>query len=97
MKAGFNRTDMAKEGGVHKSTISRELRRNSGQRGYRAKQAQTMAAARQQSRASATRIASATWTLVEERLRHQWSSEQTPPVEFRTDATSGVPNRFPVG
>jgi IS30 family transposase len=49
-KAGQDRTQMAKIVGVHKSTISREPRRNCGQRGYRAKQAQQMALARQPSR-----------------------------------------------
>jgi IS30 family transposase len=75
-KAGFNRTDMAKELGVHKSTISRELRRNTGQRGYRAKQAHSMAITRQQTRARTTRIAAATWILVETHLRQEWSPEQ---------------------
>ena len=75
-KAGFSRTDIAQEVGVHKSTISRELRRNTGQRGYRPKQAQAMATARQQARASATRIGAQTWTLVETHLRQEWSPEQ---------------------
>ena len=55
-KAGFNQTDIAQQVGVHKSTISRELQRKSGQRGYRPKQAQAMASARQQAKAGATRI-----------------------------------------
>jgi len=75
-KAGYNQTDIAQEIGVHKSTISRALRRNSGQRGYRPKQAQAMARARQQARASSTRIAAETWTLVEQHLRQEWSPEQ---------------------
>jgi transposase, IS30 family len=74
-KAGHDRTAMAKIIGVHKSTISRELRRNSGQRGYRAKQAQQMATARQQG-AHRTRISAETWTLIEEHLRQEWSPEQ---------------------
>ena len=75
-KAGFDQTEIAHEVGVHKSTISRELRRNSGQRGYRPKQAHSMATARQQARASATRIAAETWILVEQHLRQEWSPEQ---------------------
>jgi len=39
MKAGFNQTQIANIVGVHKSTFSRELRRNRGQRGYRPRQA----------------------------------------------------------
>lgn len=39
MKAGLNQTEIAEIVAVHKSTISRELRRNIGLRGYRPKQA----------------------------------------------------------
>jgi len=38
MKAGYKQTEVADFIGVHKSTVSRELRRNSGLRGYRPKQ-----------------------------------------------------------
>ena len=38
-KAGHQQTEIANVVGVHKSTISRELRRTRGQRGYRPKQA----------------------------------------------------------
>ncbi len=75
-KAGFSRTDIAQEIGVHKSTITRELRRNTGQRGYRPQQAHTMATTRQQNRARATHIAAETWALVETHLRQEWSPEQ---------------------
>ena len=34
MKAGYKQTEVADFIGVHKSTVSRELRRNSGLRGY---------------------------------------------------------------
>ena len=45
-KAGFSQTEIAKEIEVHKSTISRELSRNSGLRGYRPKQAHEFALSR---------------------------------------------------
>lgn len=35
MKAGFNQSEMALKAGVHRSTVSREIRCNGGQRGYR--------------------------------------------------------------
>ncbi len=35
LKAGHNQTDIAAFIQVHKSTVSRELRRNRGQKGYR--------------------------------------------------------------
>jgi len=38
MKAGFSQTAIAKEIGVHKSTVCRELGRNRGKKGYRPKQ-----------------------------------------------------------
>ena len=39
LKIGQNQTEIAEVIGKHKSTISREVRRNRGQRGYRPKQA----------------------------------------------------------
>jgi IS30 family transposase len=57
------RTDIAKEVGVHKSTISRELRRNTGQRGYRAKQAHSMATTASKPEPEHPHAA-VTWTLV---------------------------------
>jgi len=46
MKAGLCQTEIAETIGVHKSTISREIRRNRGRRGYRPKQAHQYAVAR---------------------------------------------------
>ena len=43
LKMGHSQTEITEVTGMHKSTISRELRRNRGQRGYRPKQAHTMA------------------------------------------------------
>lgn len=75
MKAGFNHTQIAAEIGVHKSTVSREVRRNQGQRGYRPKQAQELAAARQAQR-SRERIPATTWPQVELLLHQEWSPAQ---------------------
>lgn len=74
-KAGHNRTETAAIIGVHKSTVSRELARNSGQRGYRPKQAQEVATARHLA-AYRPRISAQTWARVERLLRQQWSPEQ---------------------
>ena len=46
MKADWTQLAMALEVGVHPATISRELSRNRGGRGYRPKQAQALAQAR---------------------------------------------------
>jgi len=75
-KASFKQTQIAAEIGVHKSTVSREVRRNRGGRGYRPKQAQELCAARQLA-AAAPRIAPETWNVVETLLRdEQWSPDQ---------------------
>ncbi len=75
-KATFTLTQIASEIGVHKSTVSRELRRNRGGRGYRPKQAQELTSARKLA-VAAPRIAPTTWRRVESLLRdEQWSPEQ---------------------
>jgi len=75
LKAGFTQTEISLFVGVHKSTISREIRRNSGLRGYRPKQAQIKSLARRQLK-SRSRIDPDTWALVELMLREDWSPEQ---------------------
>ena len=59
----------------HKSTISREVRRNRGLHGYRPKQAQHLALTRREAKAK-PRIAPGTWEWVESLLREEWSPEQ---------------------
>jgi IS30 family transposase len=75
MKAGHDQTRIATLLGCHKSTISREVRRNRGQRSYRPHQAHELAQARHLA-ASRPRITPATWSLVESWLQQQWSPEQ---------------------
>lgn len=75
MKAGHTQTDIAQLIGVHKSTISRELHRNTGLRGYRPQQAQRLCQQRRQQKAR-PRIPDTTWQLVEHLLRQDWSPEQ---------------------
>jgi len=74
-KTGSSQTMIAKEIGVHKSTISRELARNRGGRGYRPKQAQELSEARLLSRVR-PRISPETWELVERLVRQDFSPEQ---------------------
>jgi len=71
-KAHFNQTQIASELGVHKATVSRELRRG---RGYRPKQAQELAAARVGRRVR-PRIQPETWEQVTQLLAQQWSPAQ---------------------
>ncbi len=82
-KAGHGQMEIANIVDVHKSTISRELCRNRGQRGYRPKQAHPVqdqtglgkiALARRQQ--THKRIQPQTWQLITEKLRADWSPEQ---------------------
>lgn len=75
MKAGHNQTQIAAIVACHKSTISRELRRNRGHKSYRPLQAQALARSRRYE-SHPPRITGPTWALVELLLRHQWSPEQ---------------------
>ena len=59
---------------VHKSSVSRELRRNRGKRGYRPQQAQELALGR--SSKSVPRLTAKVWVVVEKLLRQDWSPEQ---------------------
>jgi IS30 family transposase len=74
LKIGQNQTEIAEMIGKHKSTISRELRRNRGQRGYRPRQAYEMSLNRRKK--AKPRIQEATWTLIESKLQEEWSPEQ---------------------
>jgi IS30 family transposase len=64
-----------------KSTISRELRRNAGQKGYRPQQAHQKAIARQQSKIR-NYFTNTHWAEVERLLREDWSPEQ---ISLRLD------------
>lgn len=74
-KAGQMQTEIAREVGVNKSTISRELARNTGRRGYRPKQAHQFAMERRQAKAK-PRITREEWQRIEVLLRQGWSPEQ---------------------
>ncbi len=74
LKIGQRQTEIAKMIGKHKSTISREVGRNQGQRGYRPKQAQQMSMDRRKK--ATPRIQAATWALIESKLQEDWSPEQ---------------------
>ena len=74
LKAQHTQTEMAEILGVHKSTISRELRRNRGLRGYRPKQADNLATQRRQ-RLNRARIPTHHWDRVATLLCEHWSPE----------------------
>ena len=74
-KKGHTMTETAQVIGVHKSTVSRELKRNTGARGYRPKQAHELAQQRQDEKVRFV-IEESTWRRVEQLLREDWSPEQ---------------------
>ena len=73
-KAGHTQVEIANVLERSASTISRELMRNLGGRGYRPKQAHHMALERYA--ANARTIDDATWQFAQEKLLQQWSPEQ---------------------
>jgi IS30 family transposase len=76
LKAGFLQKDIACEIGVHKSTISREIRRNRGQKGYRPKQACSMAIQRRREANKSIKMTPEIIVLIDKFLRRDFSPEQ---------------------
>lgn len=74
-KAGHTQAATAAIVGVHESTVSRELRRNRGRRGYRPGRAHELAGERRRA-THRPRIGEQTWATVESLLRREWSPEQ---------------------
>lgn len=74
-KAGHSQAEIATLLGRDKSTISRELRRNQGLKGYRPQQAHNLALVRRHSKAQ-PRIGEQVWHQVETLIREEWSPEQ---------------------
>lgn len=62
--------------GVSASTISRELKRNSGKRGYRPRQAQIKTVNRRREARKALKMTPALIGVIEGKLREDWSPEQ---------------------
>jgi transposase, IS30 family len=75
IKAAHSQSQIAVIVGCHKSTISRELRRNCSAHGYYPNQAQQQARHRQRN-SHRPRIPADTWQQVERLLCQQWSPEQ---------------------
>ncbi|KXS32040.1 MAG: integrase [Candidatus Gallionella acididurans] len=73
-KAGHKQSEIANVLERSESTISRELSRNCGRRGYRPRQAHSKSVERQS--INARTIDDATWQFAQERLLEQWSPEQ---------------------
>lgn len=76
MKAGFSQTSIASEIGVHKSTVSRELSRNRGKKGYRPKQAHRLALDRREKACKHVKMTPAVIPLIEDLICQDLSPEQ---------------------
>jgi IS30 family transposase len=78
LKSGRTKAGVARQIGVHRSTITREIERNTGRKGYRYKQAQEKASARRAAASSVPRkMTPSLIREIEEKLtREQWSPEQ---------------------
>jgi len=74
-KAGMKQCQIARQLGRHPSTICNEFKRNTGQRGYRPKQAHNKAIQRRKEKVS-QRIKATTWAQVASLLRLGLSPEQ---------------------
>lgn len=75
-KRGCSQQAIADSVGVSQSTVSRELRRNTGERGYRYKQAQEKSAQRRKEASKATKMTPVMIATIESKLRIEWSPEQ---------------------
>lgn len=74
-KDNYSQTEISDLLGRDKSTISRELRRNRGLKGYRPKQAHDLALARRLNKVR-SRLSRDIWQQVEALVRQEWSPEQ---------------------
>lgn len=76
LDAGLNQTQVADKLGFNKSTISREVSRNSGGRGYRFQQAHRLAAERQRWRCDPRKLDLKLKRQINKLLKLKWSPEQ---------------------
>ena len=75
-QAGNTQTFIARRLGVHSSTVSRELARNTGLRGYRPKQAHWLSVQRCQHARKAIKMTPQTIRYIENKIRQEHSPEQ---------------------
>lgn len=75
-KAGKTQKEVAQEIGYSESSISRELRRNKGLRGYRPDQANQLAKNRKSSAKKSVKMTTKFKAIIEELIKKDWSPEQ---------------------
>lgn len=75
-KRGCSQQEIADCVGVSQSTVSRELARNTGDRGYRHKQAQERSVQRRKKACKPSKMTPEMIAIIESKLRIEWSPEQ---------------------
>lgn len=75
-KAKWTQKMIGNELGVHKSTISREIKRNQGLRGYRPQQAQKVSDERKQNAKKRIKMTPYVKFIIAQKIRLEWSPEQ---------------------
>lgn len=83
-KARIPMTQITELLGRSRSTLYRELKRNTGRRGYRPRQAQHLAAKRERLKTRDRKMTPSVVAYIQEKLRLQWSPEQIAEV-MKTD------------
>ena len=76
LQAGRTKTQIAQALSRSTSTITREISRNTGGRGYRPRQAQAKACQRRREASKAVKMTRENRRLIERKLRKAWSPEQ---------------------
>ena len=87
-KTGASQSSIADEIGVNKSTVSRELRRNCGARGYTPKQAQALSDERRRNAVKKIKMTSDLKENIDTKLREDWSPDQISGHLLRNDDIS---------
>lgn len=85
-QAGHNQTQIAVMIGRHRSTISRELDRNHGMRGYQPRQAHRLALERRKAKVH-PRFGGSIWRKVDLLIQRDWSPEQ---ISGRVNAEASI-------
>lgn len=75
-KKGVSQNAIAKALGRHQSNISREINRNTGLRGYRHKQANSLCKDRHQNKAKHVKLTAEIKLVINDYLEEDWSPEQ---------------------
>ena len=75
LKTGACQSEIAREIGCHRSTISREPGRDLGGNGYRAKQAQRLSCERRKASSAPWKMVGELLEVIENHLHKKWSPE----------------------